>query len=115
MQIGDPVRSGIDAPIKVGSTLPLRNIPVGSVIHCVELKPGKVHSWLALRASIQLVAREGAYATIRLRSGEMRKVLVDCRATLGEYQRRLWPSSSSLVKRVHHVGAANGQQYVVLL
>ncbi|MBZ2170234.1 MULTISPECIES: 50S ribosomal protein L2 [Marinobacter] len=85
MKVGDPVRSGVDAPIKVGSTLPLRNIPVGSVIHCVELKPGKgAQLARSAGASVQLVAREGAYATIRLRSGEMRKVLVDCRATLGE-------------------------------
>ncbi|MAL99641.1 MAG: 50S ribosomal protein L2 [Alteromonadaceae bacterium] len=82
---GDPVRSGIDAPIKVGSTLPLRNIPVGSIVHCVELKPGKGAQMVrSAGASAQLVAREGSYATLRLRSGEMRKVLSECRATLGE-------------------------------
>jgi len=82
---GDEVRSGIDAPIKVGSTLPLRNIPVGSVVHCVELKPGKGGQMArSAGASAQLVAREGSYATLRLRSGEMRKVLSECRATLGE-------------------------------
>jgi len=82
---GDPVWSGIDAPIKVGSTLPLRNIPLGSIVHCVELKPGK-GAQLARSGgtSAQVVARDGAYATIRMRSGEMRKVLSDCRATLGE-------------------------------
>jgi large subunit ribosomal protein L2 len=82
---GDPVRSGVDAPIKVGSTLPIRNIPLGSVIHCVELKPGK-GAQIARSAgtSAQLVARDGAYATLRLRSGEMRKVLSECKATLGE-------------------------------
>lgn len=85
VKAGDEVRSGVDAPIKVGSTLPLRNIPVGAVVHCVELKPGKgAQLARSAGASVQLVAREGAYATIRLRSGEMRKVLVDCRATLGE-------------------------------
>lgn len=85
LQAGDSVRSGIDAPIKVGSTLPLRNIPVGSVIHCIELKPGKgAQLARSAGASVQLVAREGAYATLRLRSGEMRKVLSECRATLGE-------------------------------
>ena len=85
LKAGDPVASGEDAPIKVGSTLPLRNIPLGSVIHCVELKPGK-GAQLARSGgtSVQLVAREAGYATIRLRSGEMRKVLADCRATLGE-------------------------------
>lgn len=85
VKANDEVRSGDDAPIKVGSTLPLRNIPVGSVIHCIELKPGK-GAQLARSAgtSAQLVAREGAYATLRLRSGEMRKVLAECKATLGE-------------------------------
>lgn len=85
VKAGDEVRSGEDAPIKVGSTLPMRNIPVGSVIHCIELKPGK-GAQIARSAGTyaQLVAREGAYATLRLRSGEMRKVLNECRATLGE-------------------------------
>ncbi|WP_250656538.1 50S ribosomal protein L2 [Alkalimarinus coralli] len=85
VKAGDEVRSGEDAPIKVGSTLPMRNIPVGSVIHCIELKPGK-GAQIARSAGTyaQLVAREGAYATLRLRSGEMRKVLSECRATLGE-------------------------------
>ena len=85
IQAGDAVRSGEDAPIKVGNCLPIRNIPVGSVIHCVELKPGK-GAQIARSAgtSVQLVAREGRHATLRLRSGEMRKVLVECRATLGE-------------------------------
>lgn len=82
---GDMIQSGVSAPIKLGNTLPLRNIPVGSVIHCVEMKPGK-GAQLARSAgtSVQLVAREGQYATLRLRSGEMRKVPVDCRATIGE-------------------------------
>jgi len=82
---GDQVISGIDAPIAAGNCLPLRNIPVGSVIHNVELKPGK-GGQLARSAgtSIQFVGKEGKYAQIRLRSGEMRKVLLECRATLGE-------------------------------
>ena len=85
LKAGDKVRSGDDAGIKPGNTLPLRNIPVGSVVHCVELKPGK-GAQLARSAgtSVQFVAREGAYSTLRLRSGEMRKVLSECRATLGE-------------------------------
>jgi large subunit ribosomal protein L2 len=85
LKAGDPVLSGIDAPIKAGSTMPLRNIPVGSVIHCIEMKPGK-GAQIARSAgtSAQLVAREGTYVTLRLRSGEMRKILADCRATLGE-------------------------------
>jgi large subunit ribosomal protein L2 len=82
---GDTLQSGPSAPIRVGNCLPLRNIPVGSIVHCIELKPGK-GAQLARSAgsSVQLVAREGQYATVRLRSGEMRKVLAECRATLGE-------------------------------
>ncbi|MCM2132145.1 50S ribosomal protein L2 [Larsenimonas rhizosphaerae] len=82
---GDRLESGVNAPIKRGNTLPLRNIPVGSTIHCIELKPGKGAQMIrSAGASAQLVAREGNYATIRLRSGEMRRVLSECRATLGE-------------------------------
>jgi large subunit ribosomal protein L2 len=82
---GDVLQSGAAAPIKAGNCLPLRNIPVGSVLHCIELKPGKgAQIARSAGASVQLVAREGQYATLRLRSGEMRKVLADCRATLGE-------------------------------
>jgi large subunit ribosomal protein L2 len=82
---GDELMSGASAPIKSGNTLELRSIPVGSVVHCIELKPGK-GAQLARSAgtSAQLVAREGTYATLRLRSGEMRRVLTSCRATLGE-------------------------------
>ena len=82
---GDELMSGATAPIRPGNAMPLRNLPVGSVIHCVELKPGK-GAQLARSAgtSCQLVAREGSYATLRLRSGEMRRVHVECRATLGE-------------------------------
>jgi large subunit ribosomal protein L2 len=85
MKAGDQIQSGNDAPIKPGNTLPLRNIPVGSNVHCIEMKPGKgAQIARSAGASAQLVAREGQYATLRLRSGEMRKVLSDCRATLGE-------------------------------
>ncbi|WP_290798424.1 50S ribosomal protein L2 [Halomonas sp.] len=82
---GDKVESGVNAAIKKGNTLALRNIPLGSTVHCIELKPGK-GAQIARSAgtSAQLVAREGSYATLRLRSGEMRKVLSECRATLGE-------------------------------
>jgi len=85
LKAGDSVISGIEAPIAVGNCLPLRNVPIGSVIHNVELKPAK-GGQLARSAgtSIQYVGREGKYAQIRLRSGEMRKVLLECRATLGE-------------------------------
>ncbi len=82
---GDKIESGAAVAIKAGNTLPIRNIPLGSVIHCVELKPGKgAQVARSAGASVQLVAKDGAYATLRLRSGEMRKVLSDCRATLGE-------------------------------
>jgi len=85
LEVGTPVMSGSSSPISTGNSMPLRNIPVGSVIHCVELKPGKGAQFVrSAGTSCQLVAREGRYATLRLRSGEMRRVLVDCRATLGE-------------------------------
>ena len=85
VKAGDELSSGIDAPIKAGNSLPLRNIPQGSIVHCVEMKPGKGAQMIrSAGASAQLVARDGAYVTLRLRSGEMRKVLADCRATLGE-------------------------------
>ena len=81
---GDRVSSGNDAPISVGNCMPLRNIPVGSTVHCIELKIGKgAQLARSAGAAVQLVARDGDYATLRLRSGEMRKVHSDCRATLG--------------------------------
>ncbi len=82
---GDVLESGSNAPIRTGNTLPIANIPMGSQIHCVEMKPGK-GAQIARSAgtAAQLLAREGIYATLRLRSGEMRKIHVDCRATLGE-------------------------------
>ena len=85
LKAGDSVVSGENAPIKVGSSMTLRNIPVGSTIHNVEMKPGKGGQLArSAGASVQLVARDSDYATIRLRSGEVRKVLADCRATIGE-------------------------------
>lgn len=85
VKAGDVVRSGDDAGVKTGNCLPLRNLPVGSIVHCVELKPGK-GAQIARSAgtSAQFVAREGVYSTLRLRSGETRKVLSECRAVLGE-------------------------------
>jgi large subunit ribosomal protein L2 len=85
---GDAVTSGRDAAIKTGNALPLRNIPVGTLVHAVEMKPGKgAQIARAAGGSVQVVARDGAYATLRLRSGEMRKVHVECRATIGEVGR----------------------------
>ncbi len=82
---GDQLQSGSDAPIKPGNALPLRNIPIGSTVHCVELRHGKgAQLARSAGAAVQLVAREGEYATIRLRSGEMRKVHSECRAVIGE-------------------------------
>ncbi|MCK0716083.1 50S ribosomal protein L2 [Chromohalobacter sarecensis] len=85
VKAGDRLESGVNAAIKRGNALPLRNIPVGSTVHCIEMKPGKgAQIARSAGASAQLVAREGNYATVRLRSGEMRKILAECRATLGE-------------------------------
>lgn len=80
----DRVQSGEDAPIKVGNALPLRNIPLGSTVHNVEMKPGK-GGQIARSAgtSVQVLAKDGQYVTLRLRSGEMRKVHADCKATIG--------------------------------
>jgi large subunit ribosomal protein L2 len=85
MVVGQPLMSGSEAPIKSGNALPIRNIPVGTTICCVEMMPGK-GAQLARSAgtSAQLLAREGVYAQIRLRSGEVRRVHVECRATVGE-------------------------------
>ena len=99
---GDVLYSGSAAPIKAGNCLPVRNIPVGAVIHAIELKPGKgAQLARSAGASVQLVAREGQYATIRLRSGEMRKVPVDCRATLGEVS-----NSEHSLQKLGKAGAA---------
>lgn len=82
---GAKVESGMDVSILVGNCLPMTNIPVGTTVHCIELKPGKgAQMARSAGAYAQLLAREGAYATIRLRSGEMRKVLAQCRAVIGE-------------------------------
>ncbi len=85
IKAGDAIDTGAEAAIKTGNALALRNIPVGTTVHCIEMKPGK-GAQLARSAgtSVQFVAREGIYATIRLRSGEMRKVPLDCKATIGE-------------------------------
>ncbi len=82
---GAQLMNGAEAPIKAGNCLPLRNIPVGTTIHCIEMLPGKgAQMARSAGASVQLLAREGSYAQLRLRSGEIRKVHVDCRATIGE-------------------------------
>lgn len=85
VKVGDELVSGVAVAQVPGNCMPLRNIQVGSTVHCIEMKPGK-GAQIARSAgtSAQLIAREGQHATLRLRSGEMRKVLADCRATLGE-------------------------------
>ena len=85
LEVGSTILSGAEAPIKAGNTLPIRNIPVGSTIHCVEMLPGK-GAQIARSAgvSVVLMAREGVYAQLRLRSGEVRRIHIDCRATIGE-------------------------------
>ncbi len=85
VEVGATLMSGSQAAIKPGNCLPLRNIPVGTTIHCIEMMPGKgAQIARSAGASVQLLAREGSYAQLRLRSGEIRKVHVDCRATVGE-------------------------------
>ncbi len=83
--VGQEVMSGPEAPIKSGNALPIRNIPVGSTIHCIEIMPGKgAQMARAAGTSVQLLAREGTYAQVRLRSGEIRRIHIECRATIGE-------------------------------
>ncbi|GDY27241.1 MULTISPECIES: 50S ribosomal protein L2 [unclassified Agarivorans] len=85
VKAGAAIASGVDAPIEAGNCLPMRNMPVGSTVHAIEMKPGKgAQMARSAGAYAQIVARDGAYVTLRLRSGEMRKILSDCRATLGE-------------------------------
>ena len=85
LMAGAQLMSGVEAPIKPGNALPLRNIPVGTTIHCIELMLGKgAQMARAAGTSAQLLAREGSYAQVRMRSGEIRKVHVECRATIGE-------------------------------
>src|SRR5512144_716993 len=83
--VGVQLSSGSEAAIKPGNCLPLRNIPVGTTVHCVEMMPGKgAQIARSAGAGVQLLAREGLYAQLRLRSGAIRKAHVDCRATIGE-------------------------------
>jgi len=85
VEAGTTLMSGPEAPIRAGNTLPIRNIPVGSSIHAIELQPGKgAQVARSAGASARLLAREGSYAQVRLRSGEIRKVHIECRATIGE-------------------------------
>jgi large subunit ribosomal protein L2 len=85
LKTGDQIQSGSDAPISVGNCLAMRDIPLGTLVHCIEMKPGKgAQIARSAGASAQLLAREGQHVTLRLRSGEMRKVPAECRAVVGE-------------------------------
>jgi large subunit ribosomal protein L2 len=85
IEVGATLISGAEAPIKPGNALPIRNIPVGTTIHCIEMLPGKGAQMARTAGSaVQLLAREGTYAQLRLRSGEIRKAHIECRATIGE-------------------------------
>ncbi len=85
IQVGDEIISGSSAPISIGNSLELDNIPVGTTIHCVELKPKKgAQVARSAGSSVQYVAKDAGYASLRLKSGEVRKVLTSCRATIGE-------------------------------
>ena len=85
LKVGDEIMSGSDAAIKTGNCLPLNSIPVGTTVHCIEMRPKKgAQIARTAGASVQIVAREGEYVTLRLRSGEIRKILATCRACIGE-------------------------------
>ena len=85
LKVGDVIYSGAAADIKTGNSLPLANIPVGTIIHNIELKPGKgAQLCRAAGNGAQLMAKEGSYAQVRLPSGEVRKIAMNCRATIGE-------------------------------
>src|ERR1041385_7016244 len=101
VQAGAQLMSGANAPIKAGNALPLRNIPVGTIVHCVEMLPGKgAQLARSAGAGVQVLAREGSYAQLRLRSGEIRKVHIDCRATIGEAGRVRWRGVRPTVRGV---------------
>ena len=85
LSVGDQIMNGSEAPIKAGNCLPLRNIPVGTTLHCIEILPGKgAQLARTAGAAVVLMAREGSYAQVRLRSGEVRRIHIECRATIGE-------------------------------
>jgi large subunit ribosomal protein L2 len=101
LQLGQTILNGSQAPIKVGNALPIRNIPVGTTVHCIEMLPGK-GAQIARSAggSAMLLARDGTYAQMRLRSGEIRRVHIECRATIGEVS-----NEENSLKKVGKAGA----------
>ena len=105
LKVGDVVVSGPDADIKPGNALPLKNIPVGTVIHNIELAAGKGGQLVrSAGASAQLMAKEGNYATLRLPSGEMRYVRIECRATIG--------TVSNLTNDIVNIGKAGRKRHM---
>jgi len=85
LKVGDTLMNGADAEVKIGNTLPMRSIPVGASIHNIEMKPGKGGQLVRSAGNVaQLMAKEGKYATVKLPSGEMRLLPIDCRATMGQ-------------------------------
>ncbi|WP_346915907.1 50S ribosomal protein L2 [Clostridium sp.] len=105
LKVGDVVVSGSDADIKVGNTLPIINIPVGTIIHNIELQVGKGAQLVrSAGSSAQLMAKEGAYAQVRLPSGEVRYVRVNCRATIG--------TVSNLTHEIVNIGKAGRKRHM---
>jgi large subunit ribosomal protein L2 len=105
LKVGDKVVSGADSDIVVGNTLPLKNIPVGTIIHNIELTAGKGAQLVrSAGASAQLMAKEGNYATLRLPSGEMRYVRIECRATIG--------TVSNLTHEIVNLGNAGRKRHL---
>ncbi|MEA4827360.1 MAG: 50S ribosomal protein L2 [Clostridium sp.] len=105
LKVGDVLMSGVDADIKIGNALPLQNIPVGTVIHNIELQSGKGGQIVrAAGASAQLMAKEGKYAILRLPSGEMRYVRIECRATIG--------TVSNLTNDIINIGKAGRKRHM---
>jgi large subunit ribosomal protein L2 len=108
VSVGDQLISGSEAPIKSGNTLPIRNIPVGTTIHCVEMLPGKgAQIARTAGAAVVLMAREGTYAQVRLRSGEVRRVHIECRATIGEVG-----NEEHSLRKIGKAGACVGAVFV---
>jgi large subunit ribosomal protein L2 len=105
LKVGDVLFSGPDVDIKVGNTLPIKNIPVGTIIHNVELQAGKGAQLVrSAGTSAQLMAKEGEYATLRLPSGEMRYVRLECRATIG--------TVSNLTHEIVNLGSAGRKRHL---
>lgn len=105
LQVGDKVLSGVGADIKAGNALPLSEIPVGTIVHCIEMQPGRgAQIARAAGISAQIMAKEGAYATLKMPSGEMRLIPVGCKATVGQV--------GNLEHEIVHLGKAGKTRYL---